>query len=45
VGPLRFDRLRDAIENLDFQLGAQLLREARLAGTQNSPPMTAQRRL
>jgi HPt (histidine-containing phosphotransfer) domain-containing protein len=30
VGVLRFNRLRDAIENLDFQQGAQLLREARL---------------
>jgi hypothetical protein len=30
LGTLRFDRLRDAIENLDFQQGAQLLREARL---------------
>jgi HPt (histidine-containing phosphotransfer) domain-containing protein len=44
VGPLRFDRLRDAIENLDFQLGAQLLREARLPGTPNLPPMMAERR-
>jgi PAS domain S-box-containing protein len=32
VGALRFNRLRDAVENLDFQLGAQLLREAMLAG-------------
>jgi HPt (histidine-containing phosphotransfer) domain-containing protein len=40
VGALRFDRLRDAIENLDFQLGAQLLREARSVGTLNSPPLT-----
>lgn len=32
LGALRFDRLRDAVENLDFQQGAQLLREARLMG-------------
>jgi hypothetical protein len=25
---VRFDRLRDAIDNLDFQLGAELLRQA-----------------
>jgi hypothetical protein len=28
VGAVRFDRLRDAIDNLDFQLGAELLRQA-----------------
>jgi HPt (histidine-containing phosphotransfer) domain-containing protein len=28
VGAVRFDRLRNAIENLDFQLGAELLRQA-----------------
>ncbi len=27
VGTVRFDRLRDAVDNLDFQLGAQLLRQ------------------
>jgi len=27
VGAVRFERLREAIDNLDFQLGAQLLRE------------------
>jgi hypothetical protein len=27
VGAVRFDRLHDAIDNLDFQLGAELLRE------------------
>jgi hypothetical protein len=27
VGAVRFDRLRDAIDNLDFHLGAELLRE------------------
>jgi ActR/RegA family two-component response regulator len=28
VGAVRFDRLREAINNLDFQLGAELLRQA-----------------
>jgi PAS domain S-box-containing protein len=28
VGAVRFDRLREAIDNLDFQLGAELLRES-----------------
>jgi PAS domain S-box-containing protein len=32
VGPVRFDRLRDAIDNLNFQLGAELLRETLLPG-------------
>jgi len=27
VGAVRFERLREAIDNLDFQLGAELLRE------------------
>jgi len=31
VGAVRFDRLRDAIDNLDFQLGAELLHQALLA--------------
>jgi hypothetical protein len=31
VGAVRFDRLRDTIENLDFQLGAELLRQAVLS--------------
>jgi HPt (histidine-containing phosphotransfer) domain-containing protein len=31
VGAVRFDRLRDAIDNLDFQVGAELLSQARLA--------------
>jgi PAS domain S-box-containing protein len=31
VGAVRFERLREAIDNLDFQLGAQLLRETVLA--------------
>ena len=30
LGAPRFDRLHEAIDNLDFQLGAQLLREPRL---------------
>jgi HPt (histidine-containing phosphotransfer) domain-containing protein len=30
VGAVRFDRLRNAIENLDFELGAELLRQAHL---------------
>jgi PAS domain S-box-containing protein len=30
VGAVRFDRLRDAIDNLDFHLGAELLRQALL---------------
>jgi CheY-like chemotaxis protein len=33
LGALRFDRFRNAIENLDFHQGAQLLREARSMGT------------
>ena len=32
VGAVRFDRLRDALDNLNFQLGAELLRETLLAG-------------
>jgi CheY-like chemotaxis protein len=31
VGAVRFDRLRDAIEDLNFQLGAELLSQARLS--------------
>jgi PAS domain S-box-containing protein len=31
VGAVRFERLREAIDNLDFQLGAELLRETVLA--------------
>jgi PAS domain S-box-containing protein len=38
LGPLRFDRVRDAIDNLDFQQGAQLLREAQLLGPTISSP-------
>jgi len=30
LGARRFDRLRDAVENLDFQQDARLLSEARL---------------
>jgi PAS domain S-box-containing protein len=36
VGAVRFERLRDAIDNLDFQLGAELLR-----GPQLMPARTA----
>ena len=46
VGALRFDRLRNAIENLDFHQGAQLLKETRLMGTPISaqmPPRAALR--
>jgi PAS domain S-box-containing protein len=46
VGALRFDRLRNAIENLDFHQGAQLLKEARLMGTRipsQMPPLAALR--
>ena len=32
LGAARFERLRDAIDNLDFQLGAQMLREIPLTG-------------
>jgi hypothetical protein len=32
VGAVRFDRLRDAIDNLNFQLGAELLRETLFVG-------------
>jgi PAS domain S-box-containing protein len=42
LGALRFDRLRDAIDNLDFQQGLQLLCEARLKKTQVSPPMPSE---
>ena len=31
VGTVRFERLREAIDNLDFQLGAELLRETLMA--------------
>jgi len=31
VGTVRFERLREAIDNLDFQLGAELLRETLVA--------------
>jgi chemotaxis protein histidine kinase CheA len=31
VGAVRFERLREAIDNLDFQLGAELLRETVVA--------------
>jgi len=31
VGAVRFERLRDAVDNLDFQLGAELLRQTVVA--------------
>ncbi|HXN08413.1 MAG TPA: response regulator, partial [Candidatus Acidoferrales bacterium] len=31
MGAVRFERLRDAMDNLDFQLGAELLHQARLS--------------
>jgi hypothetical protein len=34
---VRFDRLRDAIDNLDFQLGAELLRQAVLPKNADVP--------
>ena len=40
VGALRFDRLRIAIENLDFHQGAQLLRETRLLVAPTPPRMS-----
>jgi hypothetical protein len=43
VGPLRFNRLREAVENLDFQLGAQLLREALALGVADPSPRKALR--
>jgi hypothetical protein len=33
LGAMRFGRLREAIDNLDFQQAAQLLREAHLMGS------------
>jgi PAS domain S-box-containing protein len=45
IGPLRFNRVRAAVENLDFQLGAQLLREAMLVRASTSPPQLAVRSL
>jgi HPt (histidine-containing phosphotransfer) domain-containing protein len=38
LGALRFDRVRDAIDNLDFQQGAQLLREAQSMGPMTPSP-------
>ena len=34
LGAVRFDRLGDAMNNLDFPLGAQLLRQGMLANAQ-----------
>jgi HPt (histidine-containing phosphotransfer) domain-containing protein len=42
LGALRFERVRDAVENLDFRQGLQLLCEARLKETQASPPMPSE---
>jgi CheY-like chemotaxis protein len=42
LGALRFDRLRDAIDDLDFRQGLQLLCEARLKETPVSPPMPSE---
>ena len=36
VGAVRFERLREAVDNLDFQLGAELLREPLSAGHQET---------
>jgi HPt (histidine-containing phosphotransfer) domain-containing protein len=43
LGALRFDRLRDALNNLDFQQGLQLLSEASLKETRVLPPMLSER--
>jgi CheY-like chemotaxis protein len=42
LGALRFDRLRDAIDNLDFPQSLQLLCEARSKGTQAAPTMASE---
>jgi PAS domain S-box-containing protein len=42
LGALRFDRLRHAIDNLDFQQGLQLLGEARLKELSVTPPMLSE---
>jgi CheY-like chemotaxis protein len=42
IGALRFDRLRDSLDNLDFRQGLQLLLEARLKETQVLAPMPAE---
>jgi HPt (histidine-containing phosphotransfer) domain-containing protein len=42
LGVALFDSLRDAVENLDFQLGAQLLRECGRLTAQESPEPAAQ---
>jgi hypothetical protein len=39
LGPLRFDRLRDAIDNLDFRQSLQLLSETRSKEAQALLPM------
>jgi PAS domain S-box-containing protein len=42
LGPLRLERLRDAIDNLDFWQGLQLLSEARSKETQAAPPTASE---
>jgi hypothetical protein len=42
LGTLRFDRLRDAIENLDFRQGLQLLFEARSKDTPVPAPIPSE---
>jgi PAS domain S-box-containing protein len=39
LGAVRFDRLRDAIDNLDFPLGAQLMRESAALIINAYPPV------
>ena len=39
LGAVRFDRLRDAIDNLDFPLGAQLMRESAALISNAYPPV------
>src|ERR1700728_1449204 len=42
LGAVRFDRLRDAIDNLEFRQGLQLLCEARSKETRVSAPMPSE---
>jgi len=42
LGALHFDRLRDAIDNLNFPQGLQLLCEARSKETQAAPPTASE---
>jgi HPt (histidine-containing phosphotransfer) domain-containing protein len=43
LGPLRFDRLSAAIDNLNFPQGVQLLREAQILGPSQSSATSAER--